>query len=395
MKKKIYLLANLLLVGGLFCACSSDNDSLSEIGTGDGGESKPFSEMNAEEIKLEIRKEGEKFVNLSSPLKENKGVHLFYNFTSNLPALLDASNPEYTRATEDYWQSFYGEYEGDYDIIDEGKPWERKDLYFNKTKAFDNNQLVVKMPIKVGEEENNGTVKANFTISDVAYNGVTIPSKVDMALFTNDIKLGDVAININKPNQETLFSKLIATMVFENQRQEFVLTKDDNKNRLSWHVKSGNNTLLSANAAFEADINQTNIEQKAYSIGMADLTIDFLDKLQIIGVANLGKIDADIKLLETSYSEQGKSQNSEEFYIARTKIINDNMNLNLVSKTDGTKLAKLIVGITPNDSNYYDTVLYMLFSDDSRVEMYSYLYDNFKDIYYSWRAILDAFKIEQ
>lgn len=409
MKKNLFKLTAITLASFLLFSCSSSDDDNNGGGNNEGNNGNlldlPYSEATPAQQKVKLSKEGEAVIEKIDGITEEKSAKLLASFSNKGDLLVDlltgnSDYDTYTRAnsTEQITKisSYYGEYE-----------WDDVEEDWIKTDKNVTDKLIALFPADENSTTNNGKIEVTAVSSGVNINNNEVPSKVNADLYVNNTKEGNIIINATGINADEIVETANATaQLGTNYTLVANANKKGSNNKADAKFTVANETILSAEADLAAYITVNKIEDEDFeNIKDGNVKVSITNDLTAVGYFNgaiipeLQKIDQEIGAIwdynpnETLTAKQ-KSDKEKELEEKRVKLLNENMNLALVSTKDNCKIAKITIKLEaePYYDSYDFSYQYILqFDDLTTVNADVFFGSGFTSLINKWEDFINKF----
>lgn len=427
---KKFLLASVLL-SQLTISCSSDDSSetivdenlslseqIAEI------VKQPYSSLTPEQQKVKLEAEANAMLVELDKSKTSSAIEAM----ENLERLLDISSVDIFVGKNDNQVEDIINVSGVYGIY----TWNNTKKSWTKTTS--NSDLKFVFPATASKTENNATLSVKSTSSDVkveiidtygdwSYNYETnqetstpdindfifLPTTAD-AILTIDskeaAKFSQTATYSNKNEVPVDFSYKMS--LNDGYAWEMMSNKKSTVNSASAKLTYNGKNLIKFNSGSTADIDAliSDDELTQYR-GTANGLIQLMDNFIIVADMDLATEAKDNITLENTLT-QPTDYNSPTYMTdlnnyrlkssaGKVDNFNKNMKLILVSKKDGTKIADLVQRSEKEDNgnsdyHYYNSVIYLKFSDKTEVEMGAYFSTGFEKFETKFEDFIKSFE---
>ena len=350
MKKLLF--TKLLLLGlclGLV-SCSSDDDDNNNNANGNQYEDTPYSQLTPGQKKEKLNEDAVAFFTEMNGLSSSKALDAlqsFYSLCAEYGAPELSNSPA---AGKDIMtiNDFYGKYT----FNAESEEW---------IKSASANQLVLSFPLN---KTSNSEIIVTGVSSNVVNGEIQLPKELNAKISIDGTQVGAIELKANLTSLESIPSSANVKFTFD----EYTLAMDANKgniNTASTKLTKGSKVLLNGKADLTANLDNLSDE----NVKDGNIEIDLMDRLAIAGKVDFSSLTKEESKLQ---EESEYDHDSKEYVEALAKIYNKYYNLDLVSKTDGTKIAKVIFIAAPYEEgvaySYYDEVLALQFDDNTIIE---------------------------
>lgn len=357
MKKKFLGFAAILGLSVALFSCSDDDKN-------EGATEYPLSTESNEKIREYIASNGETLLKSMESLADDDVIKVLLSFASISDRLENAVSIKDPASLA----KFYGKYTWD---AEEG------------TWGFDNSvtdKAVFIFPKEAGLTANDAKIEATATDSNVRPDdkGLTIPKNVSINIYTNDKKIGDIAVSGTNISETTLADAVNVAFNLGN----YVLTGDIKKNGTAndanFNFSVGGNAVVLIKADLAADVSAKMFQKEDYS-SMKDGNFSALlgGDLNVVGYLDGAKYATAMKQIgeefEALYEEGYDYWDAESYqaYLDKEKDLevrgieaySKNMNLILASVSQEKRLADAVIE-TKVDSYKYTRTKYVKVIDE-------------------------------
>ena len=413
MIKKILLLS--VVASQLMISCSSE-DSQSETNEGTLAEQiaaivkQPYSTLKPADQKIKLEAEANDMLVQLDKTKSSSAIEAIENLNRLLDiSTVDLFNGKNDNNVEDLL-NISGVY-GIYTWNNTGKKWD---------KTASTTELKFVFPAKETQTANNAIFSAKSVSSDVkvefydGYNGTTeiydnifLPASSDATLTIDNTQTASFTQTAKYSSKNQSPDEFAYKMTLNDGYTWEMSGKKGTENVSKAILTYNGKNLIDFNSGSTANIDGLidNDELVQYR-GKANGLFKLMDNFVIVADMDLATAAADDAALQKTlvhpwdYSSPTYNADMSIYYKKSTEgeaaNFNKNMKLILVSKKDGTKIADIIQHSEKEEGSttiqYYNTVTYLKFSDNTEVEMGAYFSEGFSNFETKFEDFIKAFE---
>jgi hypothetical protein len=416
MIKKLFLLS--LVVSQLTISCSSDennDDNSSEQSLAEQIANivkQPYSKLTPNEQKTKLEVEANEMLVQLDKTKKLSSIDAI----KNLSRLLDISSVDIFNGENDNEVEDILNVSGVYGIY----TWNNTKNSWDKTAST--TELKFVFPAKEAQTSNNASFTTKGTSSDIkvevndSYNWENdvevndyfyLPNSADAVLAIDGTPVASFTQNAKysngKETPDEFSYKMTTVEGYTWEMSGAKATENTSKASLTYNGKN----LLSFNAGSTASIDALlNDDELTQYRGKANGLVQILDNFVIVADMDLASAATDEAALEktlvypTDYGsptyKTDLSNYNKKHTDGKVANFNKNMNLILVSKKDGTKIANIVLHSEKENGNYsidyYNEVYYLKFNDNTEVEMGAYFSTGFEELEAKFEEFIKSFE---
>jgi hypothetical protein len=425
MLKKTILISSLISL--ITLSCSSDNGDSSELSLNEQIEKlsqQPYSKLTPSEQKVKLEAEANDMLSQMDKSKTSSAIEAM----QNLGNLLDISSVDIFNGKNDNKIEDIINVSGVYGVY----TWNNTTQKWSKTSSSSDLKFI--FPAKKGGTSNNATLSSNSTSSNIKVNiidtygnwdyntntysndikdQVFLPLSVNSTLSIDNKEVAKIESSAKYDNKEVPTETSLKINLNDGYAYEMSSVKGSTNSAKLGFSYNGKN-LINFTSGSTAQIDKLLDDSSVTSYhGKANAMIQLMDNFIILEDINIeGMTNAqnalDNSLVRPNYNSSTYYNDLNKYNKAQAEgeaaITNNNTKSILVSKKDGTKIANLVQRAEKGSSytnnvkwnsqyqyweynqnssvviQYYDTVTYLRFNDNTEVEISAYFSTGFDDL---------------